>query len=66
MEAHSHSLAVPCRCGGQARIFGPTGYAPSSHWGIYCAKNDCDKMASADSLDEAVAMWNEAQVVDLY
>ena len=66
MEAHQHSLAVPCRCGGQAKIFGPSEYAPSSHWGIYCSKIDCDKMASADSLDHAVEIWNEDQMIDIY
>ena len=42
MEAHHHNIAVPCRCGGQAKIFGPSGYAPTSHWGIYCSKDNCD------------------------
>ena len=66
MEAHSHNLAVPCRCGGQAKIFGPSEFAPSSHWGIYCSKNDCDKMVAADSLEESVEMWNEEQMLDIY
>lgn len=66
MEAHSHTIAVPCRCGGQAKIFGPSEYAPTSHWGIYCSKNDCEKMASADSLEEVVEMWNEEQMVEIY
>ncbi len=66
MEAHQHNFAVPCRCGGQAKVFGPSEFAPSSHWGIYCSKNDCDKMAAADSLDLAIEMWNEDQMIDIY
>jgi len=66
MEAHNHNLVVPCRCGGQAKIFGPSSYAPSSHWGIYCSKDDCEKMVSGDSLEAAIEDWNEAQVIEFY
>lgn len=64
MEARHHIVAVPCRCGGQAKIFGPSGYAPSSHWGIYCSKDSCEKMAVADSMEEAVELWNEEQALE--
>lgn len=64
MEAHHHVIAVPCRCGGQARIFGPSEYAPASHWGIYCSKDSCEKMAVADTLEEAVESWNEDQALE--
>ena len=64
MEAHHHSIAVPCRCGGQAKIFGPSGYAPTSHWGIYCSKDNCDKMAISDSLEESIERWNEEQALE--
>ncbi len=64
MEARRHIIAVPCRCGGQAKIFGPSDYAPSSHWGIYCSKDSCEKMAVADSMAEAVELWNEEQALE--
>ncbi|MEJ2469784.1 MAG: hypothetical protein P8Y96_01555 [Desulfuromonadales bacterium] len=63
MEAHHHNIAAPCRCGGQARIFGPSAYAPTSHWGVYCARHSCEKMAVADSLEAAVEHWNEDQAL---
>jgi hypothetical protein len=64
MEAHHHIIAVPCRCGGQAKIFGPTGYAPTSHWGIYCSKDKCEKMAISYSLEESIERWNEEQALE--
>lgn len=66
MEAHQHNQAVPCRCGGQAKIFGPSGYAPASHWGIYCSENECEKMASGNTVEEAIEMWNEEQMFAIY
>ncbi|MFO7577116.1 MAG: hypothetical protein R6W66_05260 [Pelovirga sp.] len=66
MEAHQHHTAVPCRCGGQAKIFGPSRFAPSSHWGIYCSKDNCEKMAVADTMEEAVDCWNEEQMLEIY
>ncbi len=66
MAAHHHHIAVPCRCGGQAKTFGPTSYAPSSHWGVYCSEDNCEKMAVADSLEEAVEKWNEEQALECY
>lgn len=64
MQAYHHNIAVPCRCGGQARIFGPSGYAPTSHWGIYCSEHHCEKMAVADSMEEAIESWNELQALE--
>jgi hypothetical protein len=66
MEAHYHTFTVPCRCGGQAKIFGPSGYAPSSHWGVYCSQNGCDKMAIGNSMEDAIELWNEEQVLVEY
>lgn len=66
MEAHQHIQAVPCRCGGQAKIFGPSQFAPTSHWGIYCSRNSCEKMASGTSLEEVIELWNEEQVIAIY
>lgn len=66
MEAHHHVLAVPCRCGGQAKIFGPSSHAPASHWGIYCSNDSCEKMAVADSLEKAIELWNEEQILEIY
>ncbi|PLY03452.1 MAG: hypothetical protein C0622_04360 [Desulfuromonas sp.] len=65
MEAHKHNIAAPCRCGGQARVFGPGAHSPASHWGIYCSKNECEKMSVADSLEEAIELWNEEQALEL-
>ncbi len=64
MGGYQHYVAVPCRCGGQAKIFGPSSFAPASHWGIYCSKDSCEKMAVADSLDEAIERWNEEQALE--
>ena len=64
MQVHHHTTAVPCRCGGQARLFGPSGYAPTSHWGIYCSEHCCEKMAVADSMEEAIEHWNELQALE--
>ncbi len=58
--------AVPCRCGGQAKRFGPSGFAPSSRYGIYCSKDCCEKMAVAASLAEAVELWNEEQALEAF
>jgi len=66
MEAHHLKLAVPCRCGGQAKIFGPSSFAPASHWGIYCSSNDCEKMAIADNMELAIEHWNEEQMLESY
>lgn len=66
MEAHNHHVAVPCRCGGQAKVFGPCTYAPTSHWGIYCSRDKCDRMAVADSLDEAIINWNEELALEAF
>jgi len=58
MEALDIREAAPCRCGGQVKIFGPCEYAPRSHWIIYCTRNSCEQMVSADSLEEAIDLWN--------
>lgn len=58
MEALQVKEAAPCRCGGQVKVFGPCEFAPRSHWGVYCAKDACRQMATADSLEEAVERWN--------
>lgn len=64
MEGFHHHLAVPCRCGGMAKIFGPSSFAPDSHWGIYCSKDNCEKMTVADSLEEVIENWNEEQMLE--
>ncbi|WP_029909589.1 hypothetical protein [Pelobacter seleniigenes] len=66
MGAYHQHVAVPCRCGGQAKIFGPSSFAPSSHWGIYCSKDNCEKMAVADSMEDAIDRWNEEQALEAY
>lgn len=66
MEAHQHDHAIPCRCGGQARIFGPSQFAPSSQWGVYCSKNDCEKMATGTTIEDVIAGWNEEQMFAIY
>ncbi len=58
MEAVKVVEAAPCRCGGQAKIFGPSEFAPHSHWGVYCSKDRCDNMAVAATLEEAIEDWN--------
>ena len=60
--------ALPCRCGGEARVFGPSSFAPASHWGIYCSEDSCERMAVADSFEAAVKQWNRdhSQVVCLF
>ena len=58
MEAVKIVEAAPCRCGGRAKIFGPSEFAPSSNWGVYCGNNNCDQMAVAASLEEAIEDWN--------
>ncbi len=64
MSSIPHYVAVPCRCGGQAKVFGPSSFAPASHWGIYCAKDNCEKMTVADCLDAAIEKWNEEQSIE--
>ena len=66
MEALQQTHAISCRCGGQAKVFGPSGYAPSSHWGIYCSKDTCDKMATGETVEQAIEVWNEEQVFLIY
>jgi hypothetical protein len=66
MQAPRYKMAAPCRCGGQAKVFGPSEFAPASHWGVYCSDNSCDKMVSADDLDEAIEMWNESQLIEYH
>lgn len=66
MEAHHHNLAIPCRCGGQAKIFGPSSFAPTSHWGVYCSRDNCEKMAIADNMELAIEHWNEEQMLETY
>ena len=51
-----------CRCGGSSKVFGPSEFAPTSHWGVYCSNNSCDKMASSTSLEGAVDQWNDVQI----
>ncbi len=58
MEAVEIKEAAPCRCGGQVKIFGPCKYAPRSHWMIYCTNDSCERIASADSLDDVIDQWN--------
>ena len=62
MEAHQIIQAVSCRCGGTAKVFGPSEFAPRSHWGVYCSNNNCEKMGAGDSLEEAIDHWNEEQI----
>ena len=66
MEAQQTIQAVPCRCGGSAKLFGPCEFAPRSHWGVYCSNNDCDKMGSGTQLEEAIENWNEEQIFIAY
>lgn len=66
MEAHHQDHAIPCRCGGQAKVFGPSEYAPASQWGVYCSKNDCEKMATGTSAEQVIATWNEEQMYAIY
>lgn len=66
MEAYHHHIAVPCHCGGQAKIFGPSRHAANSHWGVYCSKDSCEMMITADSLEEAIERWNEEQAMELH
>ena len=66
MEAHHHNLAIPCRCGGQAKIFGPSSFAPTSHWGVYCSRDDCEKLVIADNMELAIEHWNEEQMLETY
>ena len=58
MEALNIKEAISCRCGGQVKVFGPCEFAPRSHWGVYCSKDACQHMISADTLDEAIDRWN--------
>ncbi len=58
MEAVNIIEAAPCRCGGQVKVFGPCSYAPRSHWMVYCNNDSCERIASADTLEEAVEQWN--------
>lgn len=58
MEAVKIVEAAPCRCGGQAKIFGPSEYAPQSNWGVYCSQDRCEHMAVGNSLEEAIEEWN--------
>jgi len=51
-----------CRCGGRSKVFGPSEFAPTSNWGVYCSNNFCDKMASGASLEGAVDQWNDVQI----
>lgn len=58
MDTLDMHMTAPCRCGGQAKVFGPSRVAPHSHWGIFCTNDACDQMVSADSLEEAIELWN--------
>jgi len=58
MEAVNIIEAAPCRCGGQVKFFGPCAYAPQSHWMVYCTNDACDRIASADTLEKAIELWN--------
>lgn len=60
MENLSIKHAAPCRCGGEVKVFGPCTFAPHSHWGLYCSNDSCQHMATADSLEEAIANWNHS------
>jgi len=60
MENLNGKQAGPCRCGGQVKVFGPCKFAPRSHWGIYCKNDDCEHMATGDSLEEAIDNWNHS------
>ncbi|SDZ80525.1 hypothetical protein SAMN05660420_00400 [Desulfuromusa kysingii] len=60
MENLNVKQPAPCRCGGQVKVFGPCSYAPRSNWGIYCNNDDCEYMATGDSLEEAIENWNLA------
>jgi hypothetical protein len=65
MDIKQHA-AVPCSCGGQAKIFGPSSLAPSSYWGVYCSKDCCEKMIVADFLSVAIDLWNEEQAFEIH
>lgn len=58
MDAQNMHTTAPCRCGGQAKVFGPSPVTPHSHWGIYCSNDSCDQMVVADNLEEAMQLWN--------
>ncbi len=58
MEALNIKETAPCRCGGEAKFFGPCEFAPRSNWGVYCAKDACQQMATADNIEEAIERWN--------
>lgn len=60
MEALKVNVAAPCRCGGQVKIFGPSAFAPHSHWGLYCSRDNCEHMATAETLDAAILEWNQS------
>lgn len=60
MEAMNVNIAGPCRCGGQVKIFGPSEFAPHSHWGLYCSRNNCDHIAIGATLDAAILEWNHS------
>lgn len=60
-NARAHN-PLNCRCGGKSKVFGPSEFAPTSNWGIYCSNNACDKMASSGTLESAVEQWNDVQI----
>lgn len=60
MEALKVAIAAPCRCGGQVKIFGPSVFAPNSHWGLYCSRDNCEHMVTGESLDAAILEWNHS------
>jgi hypothetical protein len=60
MEALNIKEAAPCRCGGQVKFFGPCKVAPRSHWILYCTNDSCQQLASGDSLEDAIDLWNNS------
>lgn len=62
MRNSRNNTPLQCRCGGNVKVFGPSEFAPQSHWGVYCSNNSCDKMASSTSLDSAIDQWNDVQI----
>lgn len=60
METRKVNVAGPCRCGGQVKIFGPSDFAPHSHWGLYCSHDNCEHMVTGQTLEAAILEWNHS------
>ena len=62
MRNSRNNSPLQCRCGGSVKLFGPCEFAPTSHWGVYCSNNSCDRIATGNSLDGAIDQWNDVQI----